>query len=153
MTTKEEIEETLKTATRQRKETQAFLKNGKDIEPRHVTILKDRVRRLRQQIEEARTLLKKMPKHDLQKQKPATEVLQKHEFKKEFRDALGIPQEPAAQIKLDSIEDLEKAWPNIKGKNILVEAPKEVKDELMRRWRKEFNTIKVDGYRPLKMND
>jgi hypothetical protein len=90
-----------------------------------------------------------MPKGDLQK--PA--VMERPEFKEKFREAVGVQKEAIEQIRLDTIADLDKAWPNIKGKSIAIEAPDEVKEELMRRWRKEFPTIKVDGYRPVKMND
>lgn len=156
MTTKEELQQQIQTATTLRKADQDWLfleelKLKKERDNREVEFRNKRIKYLRGLIDSLRYQIKNMPKADLQKPKPA--IMEKPEFKQKFRDAVGVQQEPAAQIKLDTIEDLDQAWPNIKGKNILVKAPKEVKDELMRRWRKEFNTIKVDGYRPLKMND
>jgi hypothetical protein len=150
MTTKEQLQETLKAATESRKKAQKLLDNAKKLGlTSNWPIAAARVKKFRKIIQETRMLIKSMPKGDLQK--PA--VMERPEFKEKFREAVGVQKEAIEQIRLDTIADLDKAWPNIKGKSIAIEAPDEVKEELMRRWRKEFPTIKVDGYRPVKMND
>lgn len=76
--------------------------------------------------------------------------LDREEFKQGFKEAFGL-QEPEATMKIDTIEDLKKAWPNIKGKNIQIEAPAEVKKELMRLYREEFGHIHQKGFRPIQL--
>jgi hypothetical protein len=73
--------------------------------------------------------------------------MSKNEFKKLFNQGFGLA--PAKEImKIETLEELKKAWPHIKGKNINIDAPAEVKEEIMRLYRKEFGQMSLKGFRP-----
>jgi hypothetical protein len=76
-------------------------------------------------------------------------TMTRSEFKETFRKALEID-EPQTVMEINNMEELEEAWPNIRGKSINIKAPDEIKQEIMRRWRKEFGHIKVKGFRDIK---
>lgn len=52
-------------------------------------------------------------------------IVSKKEFKAELNKMLGTP-EPSEVMTIDTIEELKEAWPIIRGKNIQINAPREV---------------------------
>ena len=73
-------------------------------------------------------------------------VIKKSEFIDQFKKEFEIL-EPDSMIKINNITELDVAWPNIAGKNVTVEAPPEVKAEIVRRIRLLRKQQKVNGFR------
>lgn len=77
---------------------------------------------------------------------PEKKVVKKAEFREAYKQEFGI-QEPDQIMKIDDLEMLDKVWPVIAGKNITIDAPKEVKEEIRRRIVEIRKHQKRDGFR------
>jgi len=85
----------------------------------------------------------------------SNKVQPKSEFRKRFMETFKSPEsEPEAVMKIDTIEELRNAWPNIKGKNIRIEGPVEVRKELIQLTKKEVKVAlkgtHIKGFRAKK---
>jgi hypothetical protein len=72
--------------------------------------------------------------------------MSRDEFKSRFKNEMevGVPE---ATMRIENLEQLNKAWPSIVGKNIMIEAPPAVKDEIARRLKKLYRKSRVNGFR------
>jgi len=82
---------------------------------------------------------------------PAKKTMSKDEFSERFKDTFNVP-EPVGIMKIETLEQLDLAWPNIKGKSISIDCSPDIQQEIVRRIKSEMSiNIKVDGFKDVKL--
>jgi hypothetical protein len=84
------------------------------------------------------------------KEEKVVRTISKEEFKEQFKKTFELP-EADQVMKINNLDELKEAWPHIRGKNIQIDAPADVRAEIMRLYRKEFGNINIPGYKPVKL--